>query len=153
MMKQNILAAVVVGISAMALCLVGFSSNDGALVSVCDTVEGEPAVHVVISSDDWTDVSEGALSPVAARVTATSKDGGMITSWLARGRELDLGRDPICAVYEFDRRESEGEFSDYILEQALTCFERNENGTYGGTISIRAGGGALVQRKTSCVYP
>ncbi|MEY4630535.1 MAG: hypothetical protein RIQ81_655 [Pseudomonadota bacterium] len=110
--------------------------------AICDTAEGLPMMNI--------QVRKYADNSGVMVYLATLQPGTRYWSTDAIvGKELDLGRDPICEVYEFNAKKNRG--TD--VREIHVCFERHENGTYGGVLRRDTESGFEVERPLRCSYP
>ncbi len=128
---------------------VGFAGEQHGVFASCQTRDDGIRLRIEIvkhsnakAGGDWID----------AKVSTLQKERAQWVSRRIRGQQLDLGRDPICEVYQFRDFEPDSADVEGVLTEVGVCFERHNDGTYGGYILHDSGEGSVNERKLSCVY-
>jgi|GEM_PF-2199283 len=138
---------------AMAMCFVfsdvGIAGERNGVFASCQTRDDGPRLRIEIVKC-WD--PEGGGDWIEAKVSTLPKESAQWVSRWIRGQQLDLGRDPICEVYQFPERGPDSLGDDDVLTQVGVCFERHNDGTYGGYILHYAEEGSVIERRLSCVY-
>lgn len=129
-----------------SVCMAG--ERNGVFAS-CQTRDDGPRLRIEIVKD-WD--AEGGGDWIDAKISTLSKESAQWVSRRIRGQQLDLGRDPICEVYQFPERGPDSSADDDVLTQVGVCFERRNDGTYGGYILHYAEEGSVIERRLSCVF-
>jgi hypothetical protein len=137
-------AAVALGASLFAPWIIA-AGQDGPpsipVFAVCRTLEGPSALSIDIKKHPDSDA-------VDAVVAAQQGSTRYWTTHYLSGVEVDLGRDPVCEVYEFDVSKN----PDLGIESIMVCFERRDDGTYAGSVRQSMKESDAVDRRLSCTY-
>ena len=112
-------------IMAMAMCFVfsdvGIAGERNGVFASCQTRDDGPRLRIEIVKD-WD--AEGGGDWIDAKISTLPKESAQWVSRRIRGQQLDLGRDPICEVYQFPERGPDSSGDDDVLTEVAVCFER-----------------------------
>ncbi len=152
--SKTILSRIVAsGIIAGTLCFVfsgvGIAGERHGVFASCQTRDDGPRLRLEIVKR-WD--PEGGGDWIEAKVSTLPKESAQWVSRWIRGQQLDLGRDPICEVYQFPERGPDASDAGDIRTEVGVCFERRNDGTYGGYILHYAEEGSVIERRLSCVF-
>ena len=140
-------------IMAMAMCFVfsdvGIAGERNGVFASCQTRDDGPRLRIEIVKD-WD--AEGGGDWIDAKISTLPKESAQWVSRRIRGQQLDLGRDPICEVYQFPERGPDSSGDDDVLTEVAVCFERRNDRTYGGYILHYAEEGSVIELRLSCVF-
>ena len=140
-------------IMAMAMCFVfsdvGIAGERNGVFASCQTRDDGPRLRIEIVKD-WD--AEGGGDWIDAKISTLPKESAQWVSRRIRGQQLDLGRDPICEVYQFPERGPDSSGDDDVLTEVAVCFERRNDRTYGGYILRYIEEGSVIERRLSCVF-
>lgn len=108
----------------------------------CDTAEGLPMMNIQVRKN----LEE---SRVMAYLATLQPGTRFWTTTIITGNEVDLGREPICEVYEFNAKQP----GNPGIQEIHVCFERHEDGSYGGVMFQATEDDSRVERRLKCAYP
>ena len=149
-MEGPVMKVIIAATFCLVFSSVGFAGERHGVFASCQTRDDGPRLRIEIVKH-WD--SEGGGDWIDAKFSILLEENLQWVSRRIRGTQLDLGRDPICEVYQFRDLKTGSADAEGLLTEVGVCFERHNDGTYGGYVLEHPGDGPVVERRLSCVYP